>query len=148
MKYFNIDKESGRVLSVSDSIQNVPDSIFIRETKPGEVDLFLSGPIFHDRSTDNLSKALITDAQNLREQMIIHGTKILNSLAKSKGYLDLADAISFTNSSVKSNKIDAEKAIKLRDQLRSDISIFIDSLTKDFAISLEEAMTHISPLNW
>ncbi len=149
MKYFNIEIATGKILSLNSCVQAVPDDVFVREAKEGEEALFYAGNLVYDEAADTLVKAPFTSSDELRQQMILEGTRKLNALAKQKGYLDLNDAISFANSNVASIKADAERAIELRDQLRVDIATVIAELSKgDIVISLEDAMKKITTPAW
>ncbi len=149
MKYFNIEISTGKILSLNDCVQEVPDTVMVREAKEGEDILFFKGNLIYDKNKDTLVKGLIVEADELKQQMIVEGNRILNALAKSKGFLDLNDAMSFANSNVPTIRADAEKAIELRDQMRVQINSIVSDLSSNpIAISLEDAMKKITPLVW
>lgn len=144
MKYFTIDIESGRIVGATDYEPSVPDTVLVREVKDGELDLFMTSSTSYDSRTDSIIKDKITDVDELRSKMLAAGSKLLNTVAKSKGYIDLADAISFKDSLDEATKADAMAAIAAKDKMRSDILAFINEIYPGpFSISLEVAMSNI-----
>lgn len=148
MKYVIINVSENRVVSFNDYEQDVPEGFICREAKEGELDSFMTGMISYDSELDALAHPKITDHAILRRQMITKSQTVLNNWAKEKGYLDLNDLISFSNSTNKTMKADATAGIKARDDMRQAIMKYIESLGENCDVSIDDAFDSIPKPSW
>ena len=125
-----------------------PSTIRIIEATDALIAAFYSGCTVYDPSTGAFTKPPFTDADSLRTAMIRESTSVLNGWAKEKHYTDLADLISFTNSSDAQLKADAEAGIAARDKMRAAVLAYVAGLTAPFSVTLATAMGSITKPTW